>query len=54
MKASSLVKYEKNVLSTMFIFKRLIEFGWLIGCFGVYIGPSPGEREKEKRNDRRE
>ena len=34
---------------------------WLVGCFGfngpldsisVYIGPSPKEREKEKRKDR--
>ena len=36
---------------------------WLAGCFvfngplsdiSVYIGPSPREREKEERNDRRE
>ena len=37
-------------------------FSWLVGCFGfngpfldsfsVYIGPSPKEREKEKRKDR--
>ena len=38
------------------------EFGWLVvlgltalwDSISVYIGPSPREREKEKRNDRRE
>ena len=44
-----------------FVFAK-IYVGWLVvsglaalsGSISVYIGPSPKEREKEERNDRRE
>ena len=53
---------ETVLISTLSVTVRWL-VGWLVGCFGlngplrsipVYIGPSPREREKEKRNDRRE
>ena len=56
------ILYLVQVLSRLWISSCSCRIGWLVvlvltalwDSISVYIGPSPREREKEKRNDRRE